>query len=116
MPSNKQKKGSQYEQLALNYLLQQKLKQIEQNYFCKWGEIDLIMQDKDFIVFVEVKYRKKTQYGHPLETITRSKQLKIKKTALLYLQKKNINNAFCRFDAISIDNNNEITWIKSAFT
>ncbi len=107
--------GNQYEKIALSYLKQNGLKLIQQNYWCRFGEIDLIMQSNNSIVFVEVRFRKNINYGHPLETINLKKQIKIKKTASYYLQQKQLNNSFCRFDAVSIDNQNGINWVKNAF-
>lgn len=107
--------GNKYEQLALNHLLKNNLKLIKQNFYCRLGEIDLIMQSDKNIIFVEVRYRKNNQYGHPLETINLRKQTKIKKTASYYLQQNKLLNAYCRFDAIAINDKNEINWVKNAF-
>ncbi|WNC72954.1 YraN family protein [Thalassotalea psychrophila] len=112
--------GDVYEQAALDYLLTLKLNLIERNFSCKLGEIDLIMQDKEFLVFVEVKYRKSTHFGEPSEMVSASKQKKICKTAQIYLQKHGLNeyNTFCRFDVVSIKGpatSTEITWLKNAF-
>ncbi|MCU7799815.1 MAG: YraN family protein [gamma proteobacterium symbiont of Lucinoma myriamae] len=71
-------KGQYAENLALNYLQEQGLTRLQENFSCKHGEIDLIMRDNEFIVFIEVRYRKKTQFGHPLETINYAKQKRIK--------------------------------------
>ena len=51
------RKGDQAENLALDYLKQAGLKLIERNYRCRLGEIDLVMQDGDDLVFIEVRYR-----------------------------------------------------------
>jgi putative endonuclease len=82
------------------------------------GEIDLIMQDLNTLVFVEVRYRKSTVYGSPLETITQSKQNKIRLTAESYLSKHKLNNIDCRFDIVGLSGNiasPAIEWIKNAF-
>lgn len=65
--------GSQAEQLALNYLQQQGLTLITQNYHSRRGEIDLIMLDENTLVFVEVRYRKSAAYGSALESVNSQK-------------------------------------------
>ena len=113
-------KGQCAEKLALNYLKTQGLIPIMENFSCKCGEIDLIMQDADYLVFVEVRYRKKIQYGHPFETITRSKQKKIINAIQFFLIKHpQYQHTACRIDAIAINsqtsaNSESIEWVKNA--
>lgn len=113
-------KGQYAENLALNYLQKQGLIRLQENYSCKHGEIDLIMRDNEFIVFIEVRYRKKTQFGHPLETINYAKQKKIIKTIQYFLIKNpQFNQLACRIDAVAINSQtqsrpDEIDWIKNA--
>jgi len=108
--------GQQGEQLAKDYLLKQGLVMVEQNFKCKMGELDLIMKDKDCYVFVEVRYRTQNDYGGGIESITPSKQRKIIKTTMFYLQQVNLyNRVACRFDVFTIDGDGQIEWIKDAF-
>lgn len=85
------------------------------------GEIDLILTDKDQLVFVEVRYRKSSFYGSGAETVTWHKQQKLIRTALYYLQgtKKSLDEISCRFDVVEVSPHPEgkldITWIKDAF-
>ncbi len=107
--------GSSAENLAADYLSKQGLKIIHKNFRAKTGEIDLIAQDQDTLVFVEVKFRKNAHFGQPYETVTPGKQRKIIRTAQSFLQKnKKHANKACRFDIISILDT-EITWMKHAF-
>ena len=107
--------GDQAESTAEKFLVTKNVKIIEQNYRIKAGEIDLIADDKGTIVFIEVKYRKSNNFGQPFETVTRSKQQKIIRTAQSYLQKHpKLANKACRFDVISI-HNQDINWIQNAF-
>ena len=69
--------GQQAELLACQYLQQYKLKLITKNYHCRRGEIDLIMQDKKTLVFIEVRYRKNDRFGSALESVNYKKQAKI---------------------------------------
>lgn len=110
-------KGQQGEVLALNYLIKQGLMLKKSNFRCKLGEIDLIMQDDIYLVFIEVRYRSLVKYGGALESITLSKQQKIKKTAMLYLQiKKLYETVPIRFDVVAIEGHtSNIHWLKDAF-
>lgn len=121
MFSFKRKIGNQAEQIALDYLSKQGLKMIEQNYLTPLGEIDIIMLDKhtNELVFIEVRYRKNTEFGCAIETVNHSKQVKITKTAQQYLQYQQQYQDFsCRFDVVGIESNLKyptINWIKDAF-
>ena len=107
--------GDQAETVAEDFLIKNKLKIIEKNYRIKAGEIDLIADDQGVLTFIEVKYRKTSNFGYPYETVTPSKQQKIIRTAEYYLQKHpKLSNKACRFDVISI-HNDDINWIKNAF-
>lgn len=114
------RKGKHAESMALKYLQAQGLKKLQKNFACKCGEIDLIMLDNEFLVFIEVRYRKQTQFGHPLETIDYKKQQKIIKTIQYFLMKQPEYNRFpCRIDAIAIhtqvqSGQDQIQWIKNA--
>jgi len=120
-------RGHEAESRALNYLQKKGLHLIQRNYFCKLGEIDLIMQHKNSVVFVEVRMRKNNDYGSAIESVTRRKQIKIIKTASYYLQRhpKQARLA-CRFDVVSVsaaENINRFNpfapkpfnWIQDAF-
>ena len=72
--SPSQIKGLYYENLALKYLKKQGLKLLQKNYHCRLGEIDLVMQDEDCIVFIEVRYRENADFGNGLDTVNKTKQ------------------------------------------
>lgn len=109
-------KGQLAEKDALVYLKKQGLKLITKNYRCRLGEIDLIMSDKDHLIFVEVRCRSHACFGGGAESITLGKKQKIIKTALHYMIGLKQNDLSCRFDVISIDGGKaQITWIKNAF-
>lgn len=110
-------KGQDAETQALEYLTQNGLHLIQKNYRSRMGEIDLIMQDQEILVFIEVKARSSTQFGTGLIQVHWSKQQKIIKTASIYIQHFNMHNvAAMRFDVISFDGVPPvITWVKDAF-
>ena len=106
------------EKIARQHLKKQGLSFLEANFSSRMGEIDLIMKDVDTLVFVEVRYRKNSKFGSPLETITPNKQRKIRLTAESYLAKHALQNADCRFDTVGLSGNLSsatIDWIKNAF-
>lgn len=114
---NTQAQGQTGEDLALAYLKARGLNLIERNYRSRMGEIDLIMQDREALVFVEVRARENTRDIHPFETITPQKQRRILQTAQLYLQTHNKSDSIdCRFDVIGVSlHNQHIDWVKDAF-
>ena len=114
------KSGEDAERLAERYLSGQGLKLVARNYRCRYGEIDLIMQHAETIVFVEVKLRKtlsgSVNFGGALASITASKQAKIITTAQHYLAGLRHPPA-CRFDAVVLNGLNlkDVEWLANAF-
>jgi putative endonuclease len=108
------KKGAYYEDIVLQYLLDHGLVLKGRNYLCRLGELDLIMQDKEFLVVVEVRYRKNNLYGCALESVTKGKQRKIIAAAQTYLQQSKIKSPV-RFDVVGITGKDQLDWVKSAF-
>ncbi|MEN9945898.1 MAG: hypothetical protein RLZZ293_284, partial [Pseudomonadota bacterium] len=84
---------------------------VETNFTSRFGEIDIIMQDGDSLVFVEVKYRQ-AGIEQAIESITWSKQRKLIKTAQYYLLKVGYE-LNCRFDAVVLDDHQQIEWLKN---
>lgn len=126
------KLGQWAEQQALTVLEEQGYVHVQSNYHSRFGEIDLIVQKGQELVFVEVKARSKTRFAQAAETISYSKQRKIAKTAMLFLQDHpHFQHYYCRFDVICFDFFKEIAktiqqdfskftydqqWIENAFT
>ena len=93
--------GDAGEEKAVAYLKKHKYKIIKCKYTCKIGEIDIIAEYKDFVVFVEVKYRKDDSFGRPAEAVNSAKQHKIRRMAESYMLKFRVNK-IPRFDVIEI--------------
>ncbi len=107
--------GVQYEQQALAFLKAQGLLLVCQNFYCRYGEIDLIMSDNDTLVFIEVRYRKNQDYGGATASVTLQKQKKLIKTAKHYLSQLD-NEPYCRFDVVAIsEKTTQPQWIQDAF-
>lgn len=113
MMNNKQK-GDIGESVAVSYLRMHFYKILERNFRAKTGEIDIIAKKKDYIIFVEVKYRKNISKGYPREAVTEFKQNQIRNTAMMYLMKHNLTESNVRFDVIEIIDK-KIEHIKNAF-
>ena len=110
--------GSRSEKLALKFLTNENLILQEKNYHCRYGEIDLIMWDQDYLVFVEVRYRKNNLFGGALESVDHKKQAKLTRSAQDYLIKNKNSECACRFDILCISgslNKPEYQWVKNAF-
>jgi len=109
--------GKLAETLARELLEANQLKLLETNYHCRYGEIDLIMQDKNTLVFVEVRFRTSERFGGAVASVDSKKQNKLRITAQHYLQKHN-SQLNARFDVValsSLNDKSKINWIKYAF-
>ena len=110
--------GDEAEALACDYLSEQGLYLLERNYRCRGGEIDLIMQHDDSLVFVEVRYRRNITYGRAAETVTAYKQRRVIHCARVYMNHHGNSNVPARFDVVSIEgepDQRQIEWISNAF-
>lgn len=107
--------GTSAESISLEYLKKQGLILLHRNFYSKFGEIDLIMRDKQDIVFVEVKMRS-SGYEDAVSSISQSKQKKIMLTARYYILKNYKEEPSCRFDAILLSSFNQIVWLKNIIT
>lgn len=109
--------GNVYEISAQKFLQKNNIKILDTNFHSKFGEIDIIgLQNKDTLIFVEVRYRKNALYGTPEESVSPSKQQKIIKTAQYYLtHNPKYQNYGIRFDMIAINgtDKNDINWLQN---
>lgn len=116
---NSYQRGKLAEEKAFSFLKKNGLKPLERNYTTTQGEIDIIMQDKETIVFIEVRARTKNNIVDALETIDQRKCSNIIHASEHYLQKhKKTNRSICRFDVVILAGPLEtakIEWIKNAF-
>lgn len=90
------------ESLAASYLQKKRYTITAANYRSRFGEIDLIVENKKYLVFVEVKLRKNADFGQAKEFVDRRKQERLKQTAALYLSLHEENMKQPRFDVIEI--------------
>ena len=94
--------GQDGEDLALKFLKQKGFKWILSNFESRWGEIDLVMQVGQTLVFVEVKTRQSHDAGHPAEAVTPDKQQRLTRLALGYLKRHGLLEHSARFDVVAV--------------
>jgi putative endonuclease len=109
--------GTFYEECAVTFLGLKGYKVLKRNFKCNFGEIDIIAQDKNAVVFVEVKARNHDYRVSGLEAVDRRKRQRIRKTALAYTSTN--PDRFFRFDVLEIIQGvgfRQYNLIKAAFT
>lgn len=108
------------EEYTVKFLEKKEYNILERNYSKRYGEIDIIAENKNYIVFVEVKTRHKDSMTSAADAVNRQKQIRIIKTASLYLA-ENETEKFCRFDVCEVYVNSDnlklvdINYIEAAF-
>lgn len=110
----RKKLGTDAEQAARRYLEARGLKFVSANYHCRFGEIDLVMQDAQTLVFVEVRLRSSARYGGAAASVDRRKQAKLIATAEHYLQ-HHAHDGAARFDVVAMHSADALDWIPNAF-
>ncbi|HET6553734.1 MAG TPA: YraN family protein [Dyella sp.] len=111
--------GALFEQRACAELQRAGLKLLDRNYTTRYGELDLVMLDRDTVVFVEVRHRLTSSHGSAAATVNATKQAKLIQTAELWLSHHPAHaNRPCRFDVVSYDgpiDKAAMAWCRQAF-
>jgi putative endonuclease len=100
--NTRQNLGRYGEDRAANYLQDRGYEIIDRNWRSRAGEIDLVARDHDRIVFIEVKTRNGSGYGHPFEAITKEKVSRMRRVVADWCQAKQVSGIQIRLDAISV--------------
>ncbi len=103
------KKGRDAEDRVLSFLEQQGLRCLARNFRSRFGEIDLVMDERGTVVFVEVRYRGPSRFGGALDSIDARKRARLTATAHWYLCSKRINGP-ARFDVVGVEPLPNETW------
>ncbi len=106
------KLGIHGEKVAEKHLMSLGYRILDRNWRWRKGELDLVAEQDEEIVFVEVKARRSQKYGLPEESITRSKREKLIQTAYAYLRSANRDDADWRIDVVAIDMEDDGTVIR----
>ena len=119
MKSAHLRQGSAAEAAAEQYLQKAGLIVKQKNYSCRHGEIDLVMEDGNELVFFEVRYRRGDSFGGPAASIDHGKQQRLKRSADHYLQTHNSEgHNGCRFDVMAVSGSEpdyRFDWVTNAF-
>lgn len=94
--------GRTGERLAAEELSRQGYHILEKNFRCSYGEIDLVAEDEQDLIFVEVKTRRGSAYGLPEEAVTLRKQQKIVQVASYYLDLHACSQRSWRIDVVAV--------------
>lgn len=112
-------KGQKAEQAATDYLQKQGLTLVQRNFYCRQGELDLIMEEQSTLVFVEVRSRREGALVSAAESVTWRKQQRLIAAARFYLHRYGGHHRPCRFDVVCVSasapEQAEIHWIQDAF-
>lgn len=107
--------GAEKESLAEAFLREQGYRILERNFRCRLGEIDIIAIHQGMLVFVEVKYRARADYGQPSDAVNHNKQTRISNVASYYtFSHRQYASYTCRFDVVSIVGN-DVRLYQNAF-
>lgn len=111
--------GARFERRALDCLERAGLKQVQSNYRTRFGELDLVMRDRDTLVFVEVRYRRHARFGGGAASIGAAKREKLVRAAQGFLQAyPQFASMPCRFDVVAFDGDADAPsceWQRAAF-
>ncbi|QFT85664.1 hypothetical protein FIU88_11815 [Halomonas sp. THAF12] len=116
-PADARARGARIERLAADWLAARGLTLEAANQHARGGELDLVMREGETLVFVEVRHRRNARHGHPLETVTTTKQRRLIQAARFYLQRNRLSCA-CRFDVLAVTGTPpdlEFIWVPGAF-
>ena len=111
--------GAYWEERARKLIESRGATVIARNYTCRFGEIDLIALDIEWLAFIEVRYRSRSDFGSALASVSPAKQQKVLMTAQIFLAShEDYCNRYCRFDIIAFDGPRgsvSAQWLKRGF-
>ena len=103
MPMNRQEVGKLGEKLAQKFLKRKGYRILETGFRCREGEIDIIAQQKDYLVFIEVRTKSSLRFGTPEESITQKKKEKLITSASTYISTHQNITSLWRIDVVAIE-------------
>lgn len=114
-----QETGPRGEDIAVSFLEKQGYRILVRNYRQRFGEIDIVAEDGNVLVFIEVKTRKNNRYGSPFEAVDTRKQRKLSIMAQDYIGRNKMEDRDARFDVVAVllkkDSCSEVELIRDAF-
>lgn len=113
------KTGPQGENIAVSFLENQGYTLLDRNYRQRFGEIDIVAEERGVLVFIEVKTRKSDRYGNPFEAVDIRKQRKLSRMAQEYISRNKMEHRDARFDVVAVrlrqDSSPEVELVRNAF-
>ena len=103
MTIERQQLGIVGEELAARELVSRGYAILERRYRTRYGEIDIVAEDGETLVFVEVRARATGEFGRAAETVDDRKKRKVTAMAVEYLARHRVTNRPCRFDVVAVD-------------
>ncbi|MBI2098853.1 YraN family protein [Candidatus Uhrbacteria bacterium] len=100
-------RGNLGEEMARKFLIKKGFKILENQFFARVGEIDIVAARRGRLHFVEVKARSSSEFGYPEEALTRTKSERVRKAVGLYLLKNRIAHQNYQIDLITV----ELDWV-----
>jgi len=100
--SSKKKVGKKGEEIALSFLRKRGYNILDRNFRCRLGELDIVAEENNQIVFIEVKTRENLSFGLPQESLDYLKKKRLTRLALFYLASRHLKNISCRFDVVAV--------------
>ena len=94
--------GVHGERIAAAFLTDAGLRVLDRNWRCRDGELDIVARDGDALVFCEVKTRRGTGYGQPVEAVGRAKQRRLRTLAQRWLAAHDEHAPELRFDVVGV--------------
>jgi len=94
--------GRQGEDIAADWLRSHNYTIVTRNYRKRFGEVDIIARQDEWLVFIEVKTRSSARFGSPLDSVTEKKQHQLSRIANDYLSRNDVLDVPCRFDVVSV--------------
>lgn len=104
--------GQAAEEEALHFLQQQGYTLLARNWHCRFGEIDLILQGQNTLIFAEVRYRRSNRFGGAAASIDRHKLARLQRSIEYYLQ-IHPTTLDCRLDAILLQQGQPLQWLRN---
>ena len=101
-PDPRHELGTAAEDQAAAFLEKKGYRILERNVAYKVGEVDIVAEDGETLVFIEVRSRTDPDQVHPAATVTRRKQRQIVRTAMAYCQHHKIRDTMIRFDVVAV--------------
>ena len=100
---NRKELGAIGEKLAKNFLKKKGYRIRETNFRCQQGEIDIVAEQKDYLVFIEVRTKASSSFGNPEESVTNAKKENLIASALVYLNSHRNLPSLWRIDFVAIE-------------